>query len=139
MIQANELRIGNYIHNEVQGINFKVCNVVISRLYFGDSEGYKPIELTEEILLKCKGILKQESKVLTSNYVLPLRRNKCLIITDIGTPNFMIGIADLDFENKCKIDDLVNIWNWDFDKEIQLHHFQNIVHDLSGKELEINF
>lgn len=53
MIQVNELRIGNYIHNEVQGINFKVCNVVISRLYFGDSKGYKPIELTEEVLLKC--------------------------------------------------------------------------------------
>lgn len=53
MIQANELRVGNYIRNEVQGINFQVDSVVIHRLCFGDSEGYSPIELTEEILFKC--------------------------------------------------------------------------------------
>lgn len=61
MIKANELRIGNYIYNPVQKINFKVDIVTIQNIINDnrnfttkrESLYYRPIPLTEELLLKC--------------------------------------------------------------------------------------
>lgn len=60
MVKSNELRIGNYLHNPVQNINFKIdARVIISieseekRSEIYDKYSYKPIPLTEEMLLRC--------------------------------------------------------------------------------------
>lgn len=60
-MRAEELRIGNYIYNPVQKINFKVNLVTLSNIISdnlkrstkNEEYHYKPIPLTEEILLKC--------------------------------------------------------------------------------------
>lgn len=137
-MKKEELRIGNIVD---RGTVYEIRNTV-ARIHYGDRysliayEDLKPIPLTEEILLKCSGVKKEHSKIFTNKYSLNLKRNIYLIISDIGTPNFMIGVCDI--EEDGTIEDLVNIWNWDYEKEIPLHVFQNIYNIHSQKELEIN-
>lgn len=59
MIKSNELRIGNYLYNPVQRINFKIDSRVIhsisndeKRTYRNENYDYQPIPLTEEIAFK---------------------------------------------------------------------------------------
>lgn len=137
-MKKEELSIGNTVE---QGIVYEIRNTV-ARIKYNDRysliayEDLKPVPLTEEILLKCSGIKKEHSKIFTKKYFLNLKRNKYLIISDIDTPNFMIGMCDI--EEDGTIEDLVNIWNWDYEKEIPLHVFQNIYNIHSQKKLEIN-
>ena len=56
-MKANELRIGNWIHNPVQGVDFKVCVIALSEINFEDCNKIKddkyrfqPISLTPEWL-----------------------------------------------------------------------------------------
>jgi hypothetical protein len=56
-MNANELRIGNWIHNPVQGVDFKVCVIALSEINFEDGNKIKddkyrfqPIPLTPEWL-----------------------------------------------------------------------------------------
>lgn len=49
MIQENELRVGNYLYDGVGGI----IKVEVDDLYDNVRKYYEPIELIEEILLKC--------------------------------------------------------------------------------------
>lgn len=121
MIQASELRIGNYIYNEVQEINFKACSVVIHRLSHGDSEGYKPIELTKEILLKCKNIEQKEGSLGIYYFIKPYESLR-----------FFFDGTQLVIIKKDK----GNIW---IANKTYLHSFQNLFFELTGEELEINF
>ena len=56
-MKANELRIGNWIHNPVQGVDFKACVIALSEINFEDGNKIKddkyrfqPIPLTFEWL-----------------------------------------------------------------------------------------
>ena len=56
-MKANELRIGNWIHNPVQGVDFKDCVIALSEINFEDGNKIKddkyrfqPIPLTPEWL-----------------------------------------------------------------------------------------
>ncbi len=114
MIQANELRIGNYIYNEVQEINFKACSIVIHRLSHEDSEGYKPIELTSNIISKTHFYYDSDSE--------SFQISDCTLkLYDYDDDGFMCVI----FGNESHF--------------IQyLHQLQNLYFALTGKELEIN-
>ncbi|WP_448607605.1 hypothetical protein [Paenimyroides ceti] len=141
-MKAEELRIGNYVY--YNGKIIAVTPYAIKELYYiGDSHAnssvdkrcYKPIPLSEEILLKCRAI-KFPNKIFTNTFELRLKRNKNIIISDLETPNFMVFLAEYDFENR-KIEETVNVHNWDFEKNMYLHQLQNLYYALTGKELEI--
>jgi len=56
-LSSRELRIGNWVHNPVQNINFQVGGSTIAiehsrELILKDHKGFEPIPLTEEWLLK---------------------------------------------------------------------------------------
>lgn len=122
MIQAKELRIGNILKDKLTGallrvdeltIEGKIVTYVIDRSKYPLPKGWQitPVEISEEILLKC-GF---EKKV---NYV------KGMTIKD--------GIAffddnefghDKEDEIECK----------------HLHQLQNLYYSLTGQELTINF
>lgn len=106
-MEASELRVGNYIRNDVQGINFQVNSVVIHRLCFGDSEGYAPIELTEEILLKCG--FEEKNSILEKDGIR------------------LFKIRDLYFRGNFPIKADVRY----------LHQLQNLYFALTGEELNV--
>lgn len=148
MIQANELRIGNYVASD----HFKERDIIVKVRLIGQEQAIvehlsglsepmlyqgemRAIKLTEEVLLKC-GAVKVPHKIFTNCFELPLKRNKKIVISDIGTPNFMMGIVECNFETG-QVEDVVNVHNWDIEKDMYLHQFQNIYFALTGKELEI--
>jgi len=108
MIQANGLRIGNYYNHNG---DYKKVNVnVIEELEISDRLWIKPIELTEEILLKCENITK------TNGY--PYKMLNGFIKIRNGV--FFFKYYDLEIELPY------------------LHTLQNIYFALIGQELQIN-
>jgi len=57
-MKANELRIGNYVHNPIQKIDFKVDITTLSEVFYDEkrevklNNKFQPIPLTEEWLFK---------------------------------------------------------------------------------------
>lgn len=122
MIQANELRIGNYIvFNEddaiskVIGIHTDIDGVDVQ---LNDEETYielrqfSGIELTEEILLKC-GFKKKSYLYNLKNYHI-----------DLTNGFFFIGN---DHASSGNVDAFIK----------HLHQLQNLYFALTGKELEV--
>lgn len=132
MIQANELRIGNWVlkddtYRKVEAISIPYHHllslrnkVLLEECQFNEIQ---PIPLTEEILLKC-GFEKD------------------------GVP---AGFTIIDkFQIRyCYKDIIKNTWQWSFEafdddnwigisKPQYLHQLQNLYFPLTGEELEIN-
>ena len=127
MIQANELRVGNWVNNYGQYCFvleiYKTNKVELG--YFKDSIGFirklddvgiKPIPITEDILLKC-GFYKDED----INYRYYFDFDWAVILA-----------YDID-DNCIRIGD-----SWDFSKVIYIHDLQNLYFALTKTELKIN-
>lgn len=109
MIQANELRIGNYVRcvgGNIIKINKDDMMCILTNTY-----EVRPIPLSEEILLKC-GFDRSEY----NDYRHPVL---------IGTLTLYEGVAEL------HISDLYSVW------ANNLHQLQNLYYALTGKELEV--
>lgn len=129
MINANELRIGNYLTYRTPDDTDVPCKIDAQDIYnielnyMFNAEIHSPIPLTEEILLKC-GFEKIGSAYNTwglkskefSGYLFEIELNK----------PFYFRVCDL----------LLNHWD---DRPIQyLHRLQNLYFALTGEELTIN-
>ena len=121
MIQANDLRIGNYYdHN---GAFRKATPETILEVWEAERTWCKPIPITEEILLKC-GF--DEDEVVKCLYHLKIG-NIIISITIEGS-----DVLDVTFAN-------TNITGVSIDTEscLYLHGLQNITHALTNTELNI--
>src|SRR5690606_13658422 len=120
MIQANELRIGNYVNiylgvNDKDGCwysNYEITGLDIAQIDEGDYICIEPIELTEEILLKC-GFRNSEDDTLTNEHGFTLGRKMNIN----KTPYFMTRGTFIELKH--------------------LHQLQNLYFALTGKELEV--
>ena len=121
MIQATELRIGNYLTYHTPDDTDMPCKIDaqdilnISTNYMHNAEIHSPIPLTEEILLKCGFEIDYH------------------IGDDV---NFTIG--NIDIRKRSGMDYYVF-----YNKETQvrilhIHQLQNLYWCLCGKELEVN-
>jgi hypothetical protein len=132
MIQANELRIGNYVFH--QGKPLQITNVLdwCVNMEFGEVSGDRnneidineidPIPLTEEILLKCGFIIK-----ISDSFSYHFKAN--VIPTDIL---YLIKVC---FYSDGKF---MTVTVGNYDTKIQyLHELQNLIHTLTGEELNI--
>lgn len=131
MIAANELRIGNYvsdIHSE-NGI-WKIVSIgeltakygnYKSNVYSSKFENITPIPLTPEILYKC-GFVK--SKRVQGGFTIDGLEIDLDYITQ--------DQDGYEFEYKFGLSDKWNIVHVKY-----LHQLQNIIHALTGKELNI--
>lgn len=150
---AQELRIGNIV--EYNGMYLHVSEIYSPKprkpkkfdgveclellcdgLITVTVDEVNPIPLAKEILLKC-GFEEVPHKEFSNSFELPLKRNKKIYVSDIGNPNFMMGIVECNFETG-HVEDVVNIHNWDFEKDMYLHQLQNIFYSLTQTELEVN-
>lgn len=130
MIQANELRKGNWVN--YKGINYFVTQIMQNELEVAQVEennqishtcnyqDVQPIPLTSEILHKC-GLVKQE-RFHYSN----------VFCSEEG--NFIIN----QFRDSCEVSygldgNLALIWK----TKLFLHEFQNLYFALTAKELQI--
>ncbi|AQX09837.1 hypothetical protein [Elizabethkingia ursingii] len=140
-MKAKELRIGNYLHDR----NGNLCKVIELRedgIYAPVIRGAitglpnKPIELTEEWLLKLGGE-KLPHFTVSNSIIIKTKRNQELSFGCIGTPNLMVFLQEIDPDNGNKITDLIPIHNWDYDKDMYVHQLQNLFFALTGEELTI--
>lgn len=121
MIQANELRIGNWVKYNGKPIKvYNVSSVQINEWQDMSASGsvlideLSGIELTEEILLKCGAILHGiEYIVKAGALLLKIRNHYNIWYSEFG--NIYLG-----------------------DRIKYLHELQNLFHTLTGKELEVN-
>ena len=133
MIQAQELRIGNWF--EHCGFYYQSTGVLENASYFtpkedfGDRLAYlaeiKPIPLTEEILLKC-GFERTITPMQALDYI-DYRMNQFVC--------FLLPTGKLEVEfyaNNNKIDERGYLTS-----VIYLHQLQNLFYCLCGKELEV--
>lgn len=142
-MNSKELRIGNYIKTPsgkilpVRDISIDLItlkgDMVNGNLQKFIPEDISPVSLTEELLLRL-GCRKNKINKITSTYNIDIGRGRFLSISDIGTPNAFIHLCYKD-QDSLKIEDIITLYNWDYDKEIYLHQFQNLIFSLTGEEL----
>jgi hypothetical protein len=67
---------------------------------------------------------------------IPIGRNRILSVGNVGTPNEMILIMEVEAPI---VKDQVVLRNFDYDGPTYLHDLQNIYQDITKKQLEIKF
>ena len=131
MIQANELRLGNYI---LQKVNNKITTVKCTYTHFellakGDDKAIYPVVLKAELLDKC-GFIEN-----TSYALLPEAHEYILVLPISGTNKNEI-YAYIKSNKECfgraTVNGLVVSQNF-----YHLHQLQNLYFALTGKELDI--
>lgn len=123
MIQANELRIGNWVYSLILEENAQITSINSSI-----KDLLNPIELTEEILLKC-GFEIIKFKNPTCNVGIDLFHGYDYAIIKLGYKTDLIIRFN---KSKFKIESF-------YSTEIKhLHQLQNLYFALTNEELEIN-
>lgn len=130
MIQANELRIGNFILSD--GLPVKIERIIDYYCIVRTRQGSlitcqhdlaKPIQIIPEILINI-GFTTDEYKV-EYRIGLPIGNGSDLFIEDEGHPSMSCGIKT---EDK----------NYNYFKDVRyLHQLQNLYFAITGNELEV--
>jgi len=133
-MEIKELRLGNLLNVKYPIINkmIRVGHIskkMVNRISLAN---YEPIELTEEILLRF-GFEKHESKILPS-YSISIAKSdlqyKRLIVT-IDPGNTYVSIREGHIQHNRDEDDIVILFNSDYDGKLYTHWLQNIYSFLS--------
>ena len=130
MIQANELRIGNWVQLK-SDISGQLKNIQVDSEWFmseADQRLSEPIPLTPEILEKC-GFVVVKSGWYKKNY-----------FTDCNEAVEEMQISYNIFTGRCGIGDADNDWGTAMLGKTftSLHQLQNLYFALTGTELIIN-
>lgn len=134
MIQASELRIGNWVFNiKKQHLQINIGHLV--NLNSGTCN-YYGIPLSPEILEKCEGVWLSPF----GDYVLSVYPHKL----GNGFKNLIFCGDYLYLEEgpdklKPQERDVITLWNKDLMKQFYLHQLQNLFYVLVGSELPISF
>ena len=139
-MEANELRIGNFVNLTAEGHENEpdLFQWALEDYdFYEDSMQFvEPIPISKDWLLKL-GFKGLDHFTIADSMTIDLGRNRQLSIGCVGNPNEMIFIQEINASNAKKIDDLVCIWNYDYDGFLHVHQLQNLYFALTGKELTI--
>jgi hypothetical protein len=160
-IQLSELKMGNLVtvNNpnswpELKDIPMRVIGVA-EKLdeFFPESKGdvsvvdpegevyhqfnqfILPIHLSEEWLIKLGAETVGEFKIFES-FLIELGRNRRLSIS-VQPGNQYIWIQEYTKEDRTTVNDLVCLFNGDYDGTLYVHTLQNIFHAIRGTELTL--
>ena len=131
MINASELRFGNYILFKFNGkISMIPCDFRhLEQLHTGDASSFYPVVLKPELLLKC-GFIENKDYPL-----LPQAREFKLVIPVIGSNNNeLYGYVKNNGECFVRATVNNNVASINF---FHLHQVQNLFFFLTGNEMEI--
>ncbi len=139
--QATQLRVGNlfrFISTDSieQVADIRTAGIktpTINNVLITDIE---PIPLNEDWLVRL-GLKKIPHFTVTNSYTLDIGRNRIVSVGNVGTPNEMIWLCQINDKDKNKIDDLICLRNYDYDGYTPVHTFQNLIHSLTGTELTL--
>lgn len=127
MIQANQLRLGNWIEYDNRFFQIDTIAEVFPTLNTGefgigvvDWNNIKPIELTEERLLQCGFIIRTQDDDAFAEY----HHNGIFFKSTV-----------FDVTEKCSVLVIIGLGKIEVH---YLHQLQNLYFALTGKELEIN-
>ena len=122
-MKAQDLRIGNIIHNPIQGVDFKVDLQTIGNIFYDNILGrdvtYRPIPITEEWLIK-------------------LGFKEVLMVDDIYGYFYVSNKYQFIYVNNgqirfnCEEDGVILLEPNCLDS---VHQLQNLYHSLTGTEL----
>lgn len=140
-VQIGELSLGNslkYCNQEI--IVLGLSRTEIECGYFTDSIGFsrRPEEvdvmpITKEWLVKLK-FEKVPHFTVNNAYTLNVGRKRIISVGNVGTPNEMIWLCQINSTDEKKIDDLICLRNYDYDGYTHVHTLQNIISDFSVEE-----
>ena len=142
-LNHKEFRIGNLV--EYDGRVFEIDSVsevlpTLNTIEFGigvvDWNNLKPIPLTEDWLVRFGGEKLPYHNILNSIFF-KVGRNRIVSVGNVGTPNEMIWLCQVNATNDKIIDDLICLRNYDYDGYTPVHTFQNLIHALTGTELTL--
>lgn len=121
-MKAEEIRLGNYYSNN--GSVCRVTPIIIQEVYESERSWCKPIQLTEEWLVKA-GFEKEEEYefgvLICYRYILETRKTNCVFTSNYSTEeciyvNYNQGGVDIEY----------------------VHQLQNLYFALTGTELTFN-
>lgn len=126
MINASELRIGNYYEG-----GFEITGSLKAKLKLGDDRIFK---MTLEHLL----VLSHKENWLSSIKPIPLTHDVMISIgaSVVGTATYRLGNFEIDIVTGIVDNGLGTINEGVL--FLYLHKFQNLIFDLTGKELQYN-
>jgi len=144
MISPNSLRIGNLIQFAEDGTEFTVIGIDNNGLSVNnskestwiESDEFEGIPLTSELLVRL-GFETLPHANLLNSHIKRIGRNRIISIGNVGTPNEMIWLCEVNATDDKVINDLVCVKNYDYDGYTHVHTLQNIHHSLTGQELTI--
>ncbi len=122
-----EVKVGNYLHWSNQSVIIEVefYHLREFALYEKAKELYKPIRLTNEMSIKL-GFKEINHFTVGNTLILDVGRNRQLSFSNIGTPNEMLFLNQINDKDSKKVDDLICIHNFDYDGYLHVHELQNI-------------
>lgn len=123
MIEAKELRIGNYVNSEVMGI--EQINIIGILYQNKNNQYYKPIPLTEEWLIKF-GFEKDENKPF---HFIRLEEYNLEVMV-----NGFSGTLEKEPNWFCSIKSYAHQTTF---QKMHVHQLQNLYFALTGEELTI--
>lgn len=142
-LKPQDLRIGNYLQDKDSGRIGKVISItrnrVICKMYFSrlsqNIAEWQPIPLTQDMLLRF-GFEEIPHFTVGNGIFKELGRGRRITISDVGTPNLMVYLAEIGDDGKS-YSDLNVLHNYDYDGELYAHNLQNIWHSIAKTELTL--
>lgn len=132
MVHAHEIRIGNILYSNLTKVNFVVTVddiVGISK----DPGVANPVALEPGILEKM-GFKGLPHFTVQNSIQKDIGRRRFISIGNAGTPNEMVFLTE---EDPPKVNAVIVLRNYDYDGRTYVHHLQNLVLDLTNRELPI--
>ena len=143
MIQANELRIGNYVYDNFDVTNPRVITKINIDDFISMSHGnkYYPIPITEEILLKCGFEVSTSADIYEKDvYSIQIENSRSLCFYNCEVTQMETGEKKtvstwfFDYEWAHSVtNDGNSFWN----RPKYLHQLQNLYFCLTGQELNV--
>jgi hypothetical protein len=136
--------IGDWVHSKKFNVPVQLTIIEFAEAHHhnegavDDGEWFRinvePIKLTREWALELGGS-ELPHYTITNAVHFDLDRNRKLQLGCIDDPNQMIYLAEYDYKDPKKIEDLIPIHNYDHDGYISVHKFQHIYLSLAGVQL----